>query len=131
MKDNPADKWEMISTSMYMQALGIRNPDCQSYTGYAWYRTDIDIPSKDSTKKLHIRFPGLFSECWLYVNGKEVEHRQQGKIWWLNNYHFEWDVDLTGKLKPGKNIIALRVNCEHHFGGIFRRPFVYAAKQEM
>ena len=131
LKDYPTDQWEMISTTLYMQALGVRHPDYQSYTGHAWYRTDTDIPSKDASKKLHIRFPGLFSECWLYVNGEEVAHREQGKIWWLNNYRFEWDVDLTGKLKPGKNIIALRVNCEHHFGGIFRRPFIYAAKQDM
>ncbi len=40
---------------------------------------------------------------------------------------FEWDVDLTGKLKPGQNTIALRCNCEHHFGGMFRRPFLYRA----
>ncbi len=128
LKDYPADKWQMIRANLYMQAQGIRTPDYQSYTGYVWYRTDINIKAKDANKKLHIRFPGLFSECWLYVNGKEVAHREQEKIWWMNDYKFEWDVDLTGKLKAGKNIIALRVNCEHHFGGMFRRPFIYAEK---
>ncbi|MDA1014479.1 MAG: hypothetical protein O3A00_08520 [Planctomycetota bacterium] len=49
-------------------------------------------------------------------------------MWWLNDYRFERDVDLSGKLKPGKNTIILRGNCEHHFGGMFRRPFLYAAK---
>jgi len=35
-------------------------------------------------------------------------------------------VDLAGKLKPGKNLITLRINNPHHFGGMFRRPFLYA-----
>jgi len=36
-------------------------------------------------------------------------------------------VDLTGKLKPGENLIALRIDNPHHFGGMFRRPFLYRA----
>ena len=42
---------------------------------------------------VHIRFPSLFNECWLYVNGEEVAHHKQGQLWWLNDYRFEWDVD--------------------------------------
>jgi hypothetical protein len=59
------------------------------------------------------------------VNGVEVAHREQGVLWWLNDYRFEWDVDLTRKLQAGANTIALRANCIHHFGGMFRRPFLY------
>lgn len=127
-KDYPANEWEMLRTDLYMQAQGVRNPDRQSYTGYAWYRTDIDIESGKEKDKLHLRFPGLFNECWLYVNGQEVAHRKQNKLGWQNDYRFEWDVDLTGKLKPGNNVIALRVDSRHHYAGMFRRPFIYSAK---
>ena len=48
-------------------------------------------------------------------------------MWWLNDYAYQWDVDLSGKLKPGKNSIALRINNPHHMGGMFRRPFLYTA----
>jgi hypothetical protein len=111
-----------------MQAQGIRNTDRQSYTGFAWYRTDVDIAVDKTEARLHLRFPGLFNECWLYVNGQEIAHRKQEKIWWQNDYRFEWDVDLTGRITPGKNIIALRVNSNHHMAGMFRRPFIYAAR---
>jgi len=78
---------------------------------------------------VHIRFPGLFNDCWLYVNGQEVAHRDmKNPIWWLNDYKFEWDVDLSGKLQEGKNTLALRLYNPHHFGGMFRRPFLYTAK---
>ncbi len=128
LKDYPVSEWEMLRTDLYMQAQGVRNPDRQSYIGYAWYRTDVDILAEQVKKKLHLRFPGLFNECWLYLNGEEVAHRTQNKLWWNNDYRFEWDVDLTGKLKQGKNILALRVDSRHHFGGMFRRPFIYAAR---
>jgi hypothetical protein len=130
LKDYPADQWEMLSADLYAQAQGIRHPDGQSFLGDMWYRTDLDLTADQTRGAVHVRFPGLFNECWLYVNGREVGHREQGKLYWLNDYRFEWDVDLTGQLKPGQNTIALRCNCEHHFGGMFRRPFLYQATGE-
>ncbi len=127
-KDYP-DEWEMLRTDLYAQAQGIRDPDRQSFTGDLWYRADVELTADQAGGKVHLMFPGLFNECRLYVNGQEVAHREQGNLWWLNDYAFEWDVDLSGKLKAGKNVIALRANCEHHMGGMFRRPFLYTAKQ--
>ncbi len=125
MKDYPVDQWEMLRTDLYAQALGVRHPDRQSFTGDLWYRIDVELEPDEVSGAPHIRFPGLFNECWLYVNGKEVAFRKQGKMWWLNDYRFEWDVDLTSKLKAGTNSIVVQTNCEHHFGGMFRRPFLY------
>ncbi len=125
LKDYPAGQWEMLRSDLYAQAQGIRHPDRQSFTGDLWYRTDVKLTADETRGAVHLRFPGVFNECWLYVNGREVGHREQGKLYWLNDYRFEWDVDLTGKLKAGNNIFTLRCNCEHHLGGIFRRPFLY------
>jgi len=115
---------------VYPQAQGIRHPDRQSYTGTLWYRMDGELKAADAKGSIALRFPGLFSECWLYVDGKEVAHRKVKPIWWYNDYRFEWEVDLTGKVRPGKNKIALRVKSPHHFGGIFRRPFFYKPMSE-
>lgn len=124
-KDYPSNEWEMVRADLYAQAQGIRHPDRQSFTGDMWYRCDVQLTAEETQGDLHLRFPGLFNECWLYVNGELVGHRKQGNLYWLNDYRFEWDVQLTGKLKPGKNTLALRCNCEHHYGGMFRRPFLY------
>ena len=126
-KDYP-DQWEEIRTDLYAQAQGVRHPDRQSYLGDLWYRTEITLSEEQTQGDVRLRFPGLFNECWLFVNGKEVAHREQGKLWWRNDYRFEWDVELKGKLKAGKNTIAIRCRCEHHFGGIFRRPFLYRSR---
>jgi hypothetical protein len=59
------------------------------------------------------------------VNGYLVDHREQKPMWWINDYGFEWDVDVTGKLKAGENTITVRCLNPHHFGGMYRRPFIY------
>jgi hypothetical protein len=76
-----------------------------------------------------LKFPGVFNEGWLFVNGKEVGYRPFKGLWWLNDYRFEWDVDLSGKLTPGRNRLTLRLNNPHHFGGMFRRPFLYRSNE--
>ncbi len=131
---NNSNHWEMLRTDLYMQAQGVLErgvieTDFASYTGHAWYRTDVELSAEQAQGKLRLMFPGLFNECWLYVNGEQVAHREKyNPIWWYSGYEFEWDIDVAGKLKPGKNTIALRLHNPHHFGGMFRRPFLYAVK---
>jgi hypothetical protein len=62
------------------------------------------------------------------VNSVEVAHRPVKLPWWRNDYRFEWDIDLSGKLESGKNTITVRMNNPHHSGDMFQRPFLYAAK---
>lgn len=119
--------WQWLRTDRYLQAQGVVASDHQSYTGHAWYRTEIDVPADKAGGKLQLMFPGLFNECWLYINGELVAHRDNyNPVWWYNAYEFEWDVPVAGKLKAGTNTIALRIHNPHHMGGMFRRPFLYS-----
>ena len=122
--------WEMVRSDLYLQAQGVLHPDWHYYNGLGWYRTDVTIDEATAGKTVHLRFPGLFNECWLYVNGYLVKYRPQKHMWWNNSYAFEWDVDLSEHLQPGTNTIALRINNVHHMGGMFRRPFLYEPKAE-
>jgi len=121
---NQAGHWEEVRTDLYLQAQGIVTADYQSYSGYGWYRTEIELTPEQTTGKLLLKFPGVFNEFWLYVNGEQAVHRPFKGLWWLSDYRFEADADLTGKLKPGRNVIVLRHHNPHHFGGMFRRPFL-------
>jgi hypothetical protein len=124
---NPGN-WEQVRSDLYLQAQGIITPDFLSYTGHGWYQVKMDLTDAQVKGPVRLRFPGLFNECWLYVNGEQVGHRPFKGVWWLNDYRFEWDVDLAGKLKPGANTLVVRINNPHHFGGMFRRPFLYRTK---
>ena len=119
--------WEIARADLYFQAQGIRHPDEQSYTGHYWYQTSMQLEANQVEGRVRLMFPGAFNELWLYVNGELVAHREYQEPWWRNDYKFQWDVDLAGKLKPGANLISLRGFNPHHFGGLFRTPFIYRA----
>ena len=120
-----ASGWRDVLTSLYLQGQGVTAPDGQSQLGHYWYRTVVNIGRSDSEAKLRLNFPGLFNEAWLYINGRLVAHRAYKEPWWRTNYNFKWDVDVSGHLRPGPNEIALRGFNAHHWGGIFRRPFMH------
>ncbi|HIB64204.1 MAG TPA: hypothetical protein EYO33_03545 [Phycisphaerales bacterium] len=71
-------------------------------------------------------FPGLFNQGWLYLNGVLIARRAQHPLWWRNDYNFQWDVDLSGHTRKGKNRIVLRIPMSLHLAGMFRRPFFYS-----
>jgi hypothetical protein len=121
---SPAGGWQQVRTDLYLQAQGILAPNRQTALGHYWYRTSLTLrPGQLSGAR--IRFPGLFNEAWLYVNGALVAHRDFREPWWVTDYGFQWDVDLAPHLRPGNNLIALRGFNPHHMGGMFRRPFLY------
>ncbi|GEM_PF-285764 len=124
-KDYPTTEWEMLRADLYAQAQGVLHPDWQSFAGFMWYKTGVRLNAAQTQGKVHLHFPGLFSEAWLYVNGHMVLHRPQNHMWWHNNYRFDWEVDVSEHLEPGNNDITLRIHNTHHNGGLFRRPFLY------
>lgn len=104
-------EWSPLRTDLYLQA---QLPDVRP--GFAWYTTRLQVPSD-----AHLRFPGLFNESWLYVDGVLQQHRTQKPLWWQNDYAFEWDVPLPA----GEHRVTLRTVVPQHFAGLFRRPFLY------
>jgi hypothetical protein len=120
-----ARSWRQVRTDLYLQAQGIEGTDEVSAIGDYWYRCTIDLSGEQARGPVRLMFPGLFNEAWLYLNGGFAAHRPYREPWWLTDYRFEWDVELTGRLRRGRNEIALRGFNPHHFAGLFRRPFLY------
>jgi hypothetical protein len=116
-----------LRTDLYLQAQGVLHEDAQSFIGYWWYQTDIELTASQAQGAVHLMFPGVFNQAWLYVNGRMAGFRPVKEPWWRTDYRFDWDVDLTGQLQPGHNVVTVRGFNPHHFGGMFRRPFVYRA----
>lgn len=118
-----------VRTDLYLQAQGVLGDGPVTALGYYWYETMIQLTSDQLAGEIHLMFPGLFNEAWLYVNGHQVAHRPYREPWWGTDYRFEWDVKLPDELRPGSNTIALCGFNPHHFAGMFRRPFLYRAGQ--
>jgi hypothetical protein len=124
----PDSGWQPVRTDLYLQGQGVHAADGQAPVGHYWYKTTVSLDQGQAGPPVHVRFPGLLNEVWLYVNGQFVAHRDYREPWWNADYRFEWDADLTGHLKPGSNVVALRGFNPHHFGGMFRRPFLYVPR---
>ncbi|KFC57908.1 beta-galactosidase [Flavobacterium gilvum] len=100
----------------------------QWYTGYGWYRKYFDIPSSWKGKQIFIEFEAAFREAEIFVNGELVGTHQGG--------YTGFTFDISSKLKPGRNVLAVRLNNnwnarlaprngDHNFtGGIYRDVYL-------
>ena len=123
---NEINGWRAVRTDLYLQGQGVVAPNGDRHLGHYWYaNTFVILSAADAKRKVRLMIPGLFNEAWLYINGEPVAHRNYKEPWWHADYRFEWDVDISQHIRPGSNEIRLRGFNPHHFGGIFRRPFLY------
>jgi len=94
------------------------------YSGYGWYRKTLTVPPEWSGHRINLEFDGAFQVTELFVNGRKVGEHKGG--------YTGFTFDVTDALRPGENLVAVRVNNlwdarlapragEHTFsGGIYR-----------
>ena len=94
------------------------------YVGYGWYRKSFLLPALPRGRRLSLEFEGAFQEAEIFVNGRAVGHHRGG--------YTGFPVDITEAVRPGRNVVAVRVNNrwdptlapragEHVFsGGLYR-----------
>ena len=94
------------------------------YTGYGWYRKHFVVPEGLAGKKLSLEFEGAFQDAEIFVNGDRISEHLGG--------YTGFSLDISGAVKPGDNVVAVRLNNhwnarlapragEHVFsGGIYR-----------
>ncbi len=71
-------------------------------TGVAWYRKKFKLPPGAGGKNVFIEFEGIRHGGEVYLNGEWIGRHENGVM--------AFGLDLTGKLKPGDNVIAVRVS---------------------
>ena len=94
------------------------------YAGYGWYRKEFTLPALPRGRRLSLEFEAAFQDTEVFVNGKAVGRHRGG--------YTGFPIDITDAVKPGRNLVAVRVNNiwdptlapragEHVFsGGIYR-----------
>jgi len=100
-KYNTASKG--VSDNYYQK----ENARCEAYTfdykktNVGWYRQWIDLPANINSKNLQLTFDAVSKVAEVYVNGEKAGSH----IGMFGNFA----VDCTRLLKPGKNLIAVKV----------------------
>lgn len=71
-------------------------------TGIAWYRKSFILTTAQQKKDIFIEFDGVYKNSEVWINGHLLGKRPFG----YSSFHYE----LTKYLKPGNNVIAVRVD---------------------
>ncbi|MCD0489369.1 DUF4982 domain-containing protein [Pedobacter sp. MC2016-14] len=71
-------------------------------TGIGWYRKTFILPATAKLKNTSIEFDGVYKNSEVWINGKYLGKRPYGYI--------SFKYELSAYLKPGKNVIAVRVD---------------------
>ena len=123
-----ASDWETKNTFLTWDAQD--KPEDEKghdYDGYGWYRMTVNVPAGMVNKPLSLHLGGVINEGWVWINGNYAGHRAW-KLWWAGRDALEMDVDVTGKVKAGANVIAIRVWNNAEIGGLYRRGFLWSPK---
>lgn len=101
------------------------------YTGDGWYRKAFALPALAHGRRVSLEFEGAFQDTHVFVNGIELAHHRGG--------YTGFPVDITRAVRPGRNIVAVKVNNEwqatlaprageHVFsGGLYRDVWLVAS----
>ncbi|MDT8391229.1 MAG: glycoside hydrolase family 2 TIM barrel-domain containing protein [Lentisphaeria bacterium] len=71
-------------------------------TGIGWYRKELVIPEDERDPRYELQFDGIYMNSEVWCGGISLGKRPYGYI--SVNY------DLTGHLRPGRNVIAVKVD---------------------
>lgn len=97
--------WQRISVPGYWEDQGVRD-----LNGIVWYRREVDIPQEMTGVPARIFLGRIVDADVLYVNGKQIG--QTGYQYPQRRYSVE-----PGILKPGKNLLVVRVQNNGGKGG--------------
>lgn len=97
--------WRNINVPGYWEDQGIKD-----LNGIVWYRKVIDVPSSMTNKPARIFLGRIVDTDEFYLNGKRIGNTTY--LYPQRRYHIPADA-----LKPGKNIIVVRVTNMNGKGG--------------
>lgn len=119
-------KWQYVNLPHSFSEPYFRSPDF--YVGYGWYRRHVRVDAAALKGQTFLEFEAAFQDAEVFVNGKRAGEHLGG--------YTGFSMNITGDLKAGDNVIAVRVNNnwnaqlnprsgEHVFsGGIYRDVYL-------
>ena len=78
-----------------------QTPELKYYEGTVWYARRFDAPRRDG-RRLFLHFGAVSYRCRVYLNGEEIGSHEGGFT--------PFQIEVTGKLKPADNFLAVEVN---------------------
>jgi hypothetical protein len=105
--------WKPISVEDYWQNQGFGD-----YHGTAWYRKTFTAPAVKADQRLLLFFGSVDGDAVVYLNGKKVGEHLPSKLG--NGWDKPFALNVTGAMKPGRNVIAVEVSKDLYVAGIYK-----------
>jgi beta-galactosidase len=70
--------------------------------GIGWYRRRLTLTPEEAAKVVRLNFEAVYMDADVWVNGEHLARHAYG--------YTAFSVDLTGKVRAGENVIAVRAN---------------------
>ena len=116
--DFDESKWEKIPTNAPWDKSGYG-----TYDGYGWYRLRFTLPQ--NYKGEPVLMVGSADEaCDVWINGVKLLHRPYPFEGNENSWNEAFDVPFGSVVRPGENVIAIRVEDNSGQGGLTKRCFI-------
>lgn len=127
--------WNEIMTPNNWESQGYKD-----YDGFAWYRKTIELPSNFKKDKYILMLGKIDDVDEAYINGQLVG--KTGKMYdepSRNSYKKTFDMEYSefrgyyissNVLRPGKNVVAVRVFDGYNYGGIYEGPIGFITQKK-
>ena len=103
------------------------------YNPVSSYRTTFEVPENWTGRDIILRFDGVYSAYYVWVNGEKAGYAEDSKL--------PSEFDITALVKPGRNLLAVEVYrwCDgsyledqdmFRFSGIFRDVSIWAKPKD-
>ncbi len=110
----PVKGWKQVAVPHNWDAYeGYRRMRHGNRHGYAWYRRNVEVKTKEQGKRYFLFFEGVGSYATVWVNGTIKGRHYGGRT--------TFTIDITDALRPGQNLVAVRAD---HPAGIQDLPWV-------
>jgi len=102
--------WKTMKLPQAWESAGLAELD-----GIVWFRREVDLPEAWAGKNLVLSLGPIDDQDNTFLNGKEIGKTDR----WDTARIYKIDAEA---FKPGKNLIAIRVNDTGGGGGIYGKP---------
>jgi len=107
---SPQDQWKPVDLPNRLQQQGL-----DDFDGVVWFRKEFEVPKENATMQAVLTLGPIDDRDTTWVNGKKVGENDRYNI--DRRYTIK-----PGVLKPGKNVVAVRVLDTGGVGGIYGQP---------
>lgn len=108
--------WETIRTNQPWEKQGH-----EGFDGYGWYRLSFDLPAdRARANPIVLRLGAVDESCRVWLNGELVGSFTFDIDKDPDSWRKPLDFDVSGRLKPGRNVLAVRVEDRSGAGGLWK-----------